>query len=129
MKLVKLTLIFCSSVLLAPLAAAQTQGSLGATSTGQIDLDLEVTDSVEINRLANIDFGSYGGTSTGDLGASEAYCVMSTVATTMPSHPPAPTAQRLMILTSFICLATTALTRSCTPSNSWAPPPEPLRRL
>ena len=75
MKLIKLTLIFCSSVLLAPLAAAQTQGSLGATSTGQIDLDLEVTDSVEINRLANIDFGSYGGTSTGDLGASEAYCV------------------------------------------------------
>jgi len=59
-----------------PAAFAQlTQGSLGATSQGQLDLDLQVLDSVEINRLGDIDFGTYGGTNTGDIGASEAYCV------------------------------------------------------
>ena len=75
MKFYKVFLAYCLSLILAPAALAQTQGNLGATSTGQIDLDLQVTDSVEINRLANIDFGSYGGTSTGDLGSSEAFCV------------------------------------------------------
>lgn len=75
MKSLKVSFACCLSLILAPAALAQTQGNLGATSTGQIDLDLQVTDSVEISRLANIDFGSYGGTSTGDLGSSEAYCV------------------------------------------------------
>jgi len=68
--------IVLASLVAAPAAFGQLrQGDLGLTSEGQIDLDLQVLDSVEINRLANIDFGTYGGTQTGDIGAAEAYCV------------------------------------------------------
>ena len=56
-------------------AMAATDGSMGATSTGQIDLDLEVLDSVEITSLDDVDFGTYGGTDTGDINAGDAYCV------------------------------------------------------
>lgn len=56
-------------------AFAATDGSMGSTSTGQIDLDLEVLDSVEITALNDIDFGQYGGTDTGDINAGDAYCV------------------------------------------------------
>jgi hypothetical protein len=75
MKIKFFAIVGLTSLLAAPAAFAQTQGSLGATSTGSIDLDLQVLDSVEINRLGNIDLGSYGGTQTGAVGASEAYCV------------------------------------------------------
>ena len=54
---------------------AATDGSLGATSSGQIDLDLEVLDSVEINALNDIAFGQYGGGDTGDINSGDAYCV------------------------------------------------------
>ena len=57
------------------MAFAATDGSLGATSTGQINLDLEVLDSVEISELDDIDFGQYGGGDTGDINAGDAYCV------------------------------------------------------
>ncbi|MAM71169.1 MAG: hypothetical protein CMP91_08515 [Gammaproteobacteria bacterium] len=56
-------------------ALASTDGSLGSTSTGQIDLDLEVLDSVEINELDDIDFGQYGGGDSGDINDGDAYCV------------------------------------------------------
>ena len=57
-------------------AMAQTQnGSLGATSTGQIDLDLEVTDSVEITAVGSIDLGSYGGGDVGGINKGDAFCV------------------------------------------------------
>ncbi len=57
-------------------ANAQTlQGQLGATSTGQLDLDLEVTDSVEITSLNSIDLGSYGGGDTGGINSGDAFCV------------------------------------------------------
>lgn len=69
-------ILVMTGLLTAPAAFAQlTQGSLGATSTGKIDLDLQVLDSVEINRLGDIDFGTYGGVNTGDVSQSEAYCV------------------------------------------------------
>ena len=56
-------------------AMAATDGTMGATSTGQIDLDLQVLDSVEITALDDVDFGTYGGTDTGDINAGDAYCV------------------------------------------------------
>ncbi len=55
--------------------AQTTDGSLGATSTGQVDLDLEVTDSVEITSLNSIDFGSYGGGDTGGINEEIGFCV------------------------------------------------------
>lgn len=54
---------------------AATDGTLGSTSTGQVDLDLEILDSVEITALNDIDFGQYGGGDTGDINAGDAYCV------------------------------------------------------
>ena len=54
---------------------AATDGTMGATSTGQVDLDLEVLDSVAISSLDNIDFGQYGGSDTGDINAGDSYCV------------------------------------------------------
>ena len=56
-------------------AFAATDGSMGSTSTGQIQIDLEVLDSVEISSLDDINFGQYGGTDTGNLNAGDAYCV------------------------------------------------------
>ena len=56
-------------------AMAATDGTIGATSTGQIDLNLEVLDSVEISALNDVDFGTYGGTDVGDINAGDAYCV------------------------------------------------------
>lgn len=62
--------------LFASTGMAQTlDGSLGATSTGQIDLDLEVTDSVEITSLGSIDLGSYGGGDTGGINSGDSFCV------------------------------------------------------
>ncbi len=62
--------------ILSNVAYAQTQdGALGATSTGQVDLDLEVTDSVEISALTAIDFGSYGGGDTGGIQEEIGFCV------------------------------------------------------
>jgi hypothetical protein len=76
MKFKYAAIILLTSFVGAPAAfSQQTQGSLGATSTGKIDLDLQVLDSVEINRLGDINLGSYGGANTGDLASSEAYCV------------------------------------------------------
>ena len=56
-------------------AMAAIDGTVGATSEGRIDLDLEVLDSVGITALNDIDFGQYGGTDTGDINAGDAYCV------------------------------------------------------
>ena len=56
-------------------AYAATDGTMGATSSGQFQLDLEILDSVEITALNDIDFGQYGGTDTGDINAGDAYCV------------------------------------------------------
>lgn len=56
-------------------AMAATDGSLGSTSTGNIAIDLEILDSVEISALNDIDFGQYGGTDTGALNAGDAFCV------------------------------------------------------
>lgn len=62
--------------LMTGLANAQTaDGTLDATSTGQVDLDLEVTDSVEISALSAIDFGSYGGGDTGGISQEIGFCV------------------------------------------------------
>lgn len=55
--------------------SAATDGSLGSTSTGQLDLDLEVLDSVEITQLTDIDFGQYGGGDTGDINDGDSFCV------------------------------------------------------
>jgi len=76
MKFKYTAIIALASFVIAPAAFAQiSQGTLGATSTGQIDLDLQVLDSVEISRLGDIDFGTYGGANTGDIGSSEGFCV------------------------------------------------------
>ena len=75
MKTIAKSLIIFSTIASA-MAAAQTQdGSLGATSTGQIDLDLQVLDSVEITSLTSIDFGTYGAGNTGDINSGDSFCV------------------------------------------------------
>lgn len=56
-------------------ATAATDGDLGSTSTGQLDLDLEVLDSVEITQLTDIDFGQYGGGDTGAINEGDSFCV------------------------------------------------------
>lgn len=66
---------FVLTSLLSPLALAAVDGDLGTTSTGEINIDLEVTDSVEISALNDIDFGTYGGGDTGGINAGEAFCV------------------------------------------------------
>ena len=55
---------------------AQTiDGDLGATSQGQINIELEVTDSVEISSLSEISFPSYGGNQTGGINEEIGFCV------------------------------------------------------
>ena len=56
-------------------AMAALDGSMGSTSEGRIDLDLEVLDSVQISALNDVDFGQYGGADTGDINGGDAYCV------------------------------------------------------
>lgn len=60
------------------LAAAGTaysanDGSLGATSTGDLDVRVDIADRVQISGLNDIDFGAYAG--AGDLDGSDAFCV------------------------------------------------------
>lgn len=57
------------------IAGLISTSAMGATSTGQIDLDLQVLDSVEISALDDVDFGTYAGTDVGDINAGDAYCV------------------------------------------------------
>ena len=57
------------------LFAATADGSLGATSTGNVDINLEVLDSVQITDLKTIDFGTYGGADTGARNLGDDYCV------------------------------------------------------
>ena len=64
------------SAFIAPVSyAATADGALGATSTGNVDVDLEVLDSVQISDLDAIDFGTYGGTDTGARNLGDDYCV------------------------------------------------------
>jgi len=63
------------SIMATAASAQTTDGSLGATSTGKIDLDLEVTDSVQISSLNSIDLRSYGGGDTGGINSGDTFCV------------------------------------------------------
>ena len=56
-------------------AMAATQGLMGLTSNGNIDLDLQVLDSIEINALNDINFGTYGGLNTGNINQGDDFCV------------------------------------------------------
>lgn len=67
--------IVLSSIFAASSMAATLDGSLGATSTGNVDIDLEVLDSVQISALDAIDFSTYGGADTGSRNQGDAYCV------------------------------------------------------
>ncbi|MEQ8690877.1 MAG: hypothetical protein RIC89_08580 [Pseudomonadales bacterium] len=51
---------------------AATQGSLGFTSTGDLDIDLTVSDEVRINNLADITLGPFTGA---DVSGSSPACV------------------------------------------------------
>lgn len=57
------------------LFAQTADGALGATSTGNIDLDLQVLDSVKITDMDGIDFSTYGAGDTGDINQGDAFCV------------------------------------------------------
>ena len=70
-----LTATVIAGLLTSAASFAATDGSLGATSTGQVNLDLAVLDSVEISALNDIDFGQYGGGNTGNINTGDAYCV------------------------------------------------------
>lgn len=56
-------------------AFAANDGSLGATSQGDLDVIVDIPKRVQIQGLNDIDLGSYGG--TGDLDKSDAFCVYS----------------------------------------------------
>lgn len=76
MKTHKFVISIFAGLIFMPSAFAQlSQGTLGSTSQGQLDLDLQVLDSVEISRLNDIDFGTYGGGQTGPLQRTESFCV------------------------------------------------------
>jgi hypothetical protein len=76
MKYKYLAIIALTSAVTAPSALSQTtQGTLDATSEGQVQINLEVLDSVQITGLNDISFGTYGGSDTGPRGISEGYCV------------------------------------------------------
>jgi hypothetical protein len=76
MKYKYLAIIALTSAVTAPSALSQTtDGVLDDTSTGQVDINLQVLDSVEITGLNDISFGTYGGSDTGPRGISEGYCV------------------------------------------------------
>jgi hypothetical protein len=57
------------------LSFSANDGNLGATSQGDLELDLSVLDSVEITSLNDIDFGSYGACITCDINQGDAFCV------------------------------------------------------
>lgn len=54
-------------------AYSANDGSLGATSTGDLDVIVSVADRVQISGLNDIDFGAYAG--TGGLDGNDAFCV------------------------------------------------------
>lgn len=54
-------------------AYSANDGSLGATSTGDLDVSVEIADRVQISGLNDIDFGAYAG--SGDLNGGDAFCV------------------------------------------------------
>ncbi len=54
-------------------AYSATDGTLGATSTGSLDVRVEIADRVQISGLDDIDLGTYSG--SGDLDGSDAFCV------------------------------------------------------
>lgn len=71
----KLLSAFILTSFLSPMALAADDGDLGDTSTGEIQIDLEVTDAVKITELDDIDFGTYGGSDTGAINDGDAFCV------------------------------------------------------
>jgi len=50
-------------------------GELGVASTGKVGIALEVNDSVKISALDSLDFGTYGGSDSGNLSLSDDFCV------------------------------------------------------
>ena len=57
-------------------AAAQTgDGNIGSISSGQVELGIEVLDSVQVSALDSLDFGTYGGSDSGGLNLGDAFCV------------------------------------------------------
>ncbi|MFT7547832.1 MAG: hypothetical protein ACI9VI_001673 [Candidatus Azotimanducaceae bacterium] len=76
MKVRDLVLAVAAGLVVAPSVFAQTvQGPLGATSTGNVEVTMTVTDSVEITDLQTLALGTFGGANTGDQNAEDAYCV------------------------------------------------------
>lgn len=68
--------IFAATALLlggATIAVAATQGTVGATSSGTVNLSLTIPKLVRIFGLTDIALGTYGG--TGDVTGSETFCV------------------------------------------------------
>jgi len=57
----------------ASFAAAATDGSLGATSTGTAEIDLTIADRVQVTGLDDINLGTFGG--SGDMTGATAFCV------------------------------------------------------
>jgi len=55
-------------------AHAATQGSLGATSTGSVDINAVIPNLAQISRLDDINLGSWSGA---DLNGADQFCVFS----------------------------------------------------
>lgn len=58
-----------------PVIAQSTDGDLGITSSGKLEIGLQVLDSVQVSALDAIDFGTYGGSDSGGLNLGDAFCV------------------------------------------------------
>lgn len=52
---------------------AATQGLLGPTSTGTLDINLDINNLVMVSNLGDINLGTYSG--TGNLTGSDSFCV------------------------------------------------------
>lgn len=72
MKHLKLGLL-TAAIATSSLTYAATQGTLGSTSTGDFDIIVALQDLVQISRLDDLNFGTYGG--TGALNGAEQFCV------------------------------------------------------
>lgn len=60
-------------------AQAATQGTTGTSSTGTVNINLQIDGAVKISNLADLDLGTFTG--TGPLTASDAACVYSNSST------------------------------------------------
>ncbi|HSG89841.1 MAG TPA: hypothetical protein VLA56_11565 [Pseudomonadales bacterium] len=66
------SLSLAAALAASPAVLAANDGSLGASSSGDLQVTMSVADRVQVTRLDDIVLGGYGG--TGDMVGAEAFC-------------------------------------------------------